>query len=166
MLLEVFMETASSVINDALQELIIQASEQAVQSVDFQTGIRYLNRMMASFDAQGISLGYTKVDNAADEITVPDGAIEGMIFNLALRLSTSYDIPVGPSLALNARDGLEAMRALSVEILPSSYPCTLPIGSGNEGEAGDEHYYPCSADELLEEQGGAMLLEDETANDE
>ena len=40
------METAQQVINDALQEILVQASEQPIQTVDFQTARRYLNSMM------------------------------------------------------------------------------------------------------------------------
>ena len=155
------METAQSVINDALQELLVQASEQPIQAVDFQSGKRYLNRMMASLDAQGISLGYTVVSLPDDVVTVPDGAIEGIIFNLAIRLATSYNVPVGQGLAISARDGLNAMRNLSVFIQPTQFPCTLPIGSGNEYEYDDSYrFYPCVEDELLTETGGSILLED------
>ena len=158
------METANSVVNDALQEILVQANEQPTQSIDFQTAVRYMNRMMAAYAANGINLGYTKVYNPNDLITVPDGAIEGMVFNLALRLSSSFDIAVGPELAENARNGLKTMRRLSTRVQPTPYPCTLPIGSGNEvnGSFSDEHFYPCQSDEVLSERDGAILLETET----
>ena len=73
------------------KEKIVHAK---VQSVDFQNGVRYLNRMMGAWDAQGLALGYTKVSNPADPITVPDGALEGMVFNLAVRLAKQYDIKI------------------------------------------------------------------------
>lgn len=127
------METASDIVKDALQEILVQASEQSVQAVDFQTGIRYLNRMMLSFESPGgIRLGYTEVSNAADLITVPNGAIEGIIFNLALRLAPSYDITPSIDLKRNARTGLDAMRKLGLVFRETKFPDTLPIGSGNE----------------------------------
>ncbi|MBL4622910.1 MAG: hypothetical protein JKY89_10970 [Immundisolibacteraceae bacterium] len=158
------METAETVIKDVLQEILVQASEQDIQSVDFQTAKRYMNRMMASFAASGISLGYTKVINPTDPITIPDGAIEGLIFNLAMRLVTSYDIPVAGTLAVSAREGKNAMRKLSITVRPTSMPCTLPIGSGNEGENtfNNNHFYGCPESEVLTEQGGSILLEDGT----
>ena len=55
------METASTVIKDALQEILVQAQEQPIQAVDSSTAIRYMNRFMANLDAKGISLGYTVV---------------------------------------------------------------------------------------------------------
>jgi len=161
------METAQSVIDDTLQEILVGASEQAIQSVDFASAMRYMNRMMATFDAEGIALGYTQVTKASDAITIPLGAIEGLIFNLALRLTTSYDIPVAGTLAINAREGKEAMRKLAVFIQPTAYPCTLPIGSGNEYDNtfNSSHFYHCPEDELTTEQGGSILLEEASSGE-
>ena len=161
------METAQSVIDDTLQEILVAASEQAIQSVDFANAMRYMNRMMATFDAEGIALGYTQVTKASDAITIPLGAIEGLIFNLALRLTTSYDIPVAGTLAINARESKEAMRKLAVFIQPTAYPCTLPIGSGNEYDNtfNSSHFYHCPEDELTTEQGGSILLEEASSGE-
>ena len=158
------METGQSVVNDILQEILVQGSEQAIQAVDAKTAIRYMNRFMASLDAQGISLGYTEVTSLADPITIPTGAIEGLIFNTATRLLSSYDIQPNQFLIVNARDGLKAMRALGVTVAPTQFPCTLPIGSGNEQENtfNNTHFYPCDGDSVLTERGGHILLEDNT----
>ena len=156
------METAQSVINDALQEILVQASEQPVQAVDFQTARRYLNRMMATVPFVG--LGYTTVTNPTDLITIPDAALEGVIFNLAKRLLVTYDMPLTQELMMNARNGMKEIRRLTVSISPTSMPCTLPLGSGNEQENSynNTHFYPCADDELLAEQGGSILLESDT----
>jgi len=156
------METAESVINDALQEILVQASEQALQTVDFQTGRRYLNRMMTTTPYN--LLGFTTVTNPSDAITIPDGAIEGVIFNLAKRLLTSYDMSLTAELLQSARDGLAEIRKIAIVVKPTSFPCTLPIGSGNEQENtfNNQHFYPCPDDELLAEQGGSILLESDT----
>jgi len=156
------METAESVINDALQEILVQASEQALQTVDFQTGRRYLNRMMTTTPFN--LLGFTTVTNPSDPITVADGAIEGIVFNLAKRLLTTYDVALTPELLQSARDGLSEIRKIAVVVKPTSFPCTLPIGSGNEQENtfNNQHFYACPDDELLTEQGGSILLESDT----
>ena len=64
------MEKASVIIKDILQEMLVQASEQEVQAVDSNTCIRYMNRFMASLDAQGLQLGYTKINNVNDNVTI------------------------------------------------------------------------------------------------
>ena len=156
------METAESVINDALQEILVQASEQALETVDFQTGRRYLNRMMSTTPFN--LLGFTTVTNPGDNITIADGAIEGVVFNLAKRLLTSYDMPLTSGLAINGKNSLNEIRRLTVVVLPTQMPCTMPIGSGNEEENSfnNQHFYACPDDEVLTEQGGSILLESDT----
>jgi len=154
------METAESVINDALQEILVQASEQALQAVDFQTGRRYLNRMMATSPYN--LLGFTVVTSPADNITVVDEAIEGIIFNLAKRLLSSYDMTLTAELNISANDGLKTIRRITTNIQPTQFPSTLPIGSGNDLINPVSDYFPPSAEELLTEGGGVMFLEDDT----
>ena len=153
-------ETAKDVINDTLQELIVQANEQAIEAVEFNTAVRYMNRMMAEFAADGIPLGYSQVSNAADPITIPAGAINGLIYNLALHLATTYDVPVGPELAVKAASAKNVMIKIASQISPTSYPGTLPIGSGNEGDAVyDDKFYTDPIDTVNTELGGVVGLE-------
>jgi hypothetical protein len=156
------METAEEVINDVLQELLVQASEQAVQAVDFQTTRRYLNRMMAMSPYN--LLGYTNVTNPTDLITVPDAALMGIIKNLAIFLLSSYDVQITAELNRDALTGLKEIRRIAITVKPTSFPCTLPIGSGNEQENtfNNQHFYACPDNELLTEQGGSILLESDT----
>jgi len=54
------------------------------------------------------------------------------------------------------------MRRLGQYIAQTRYPCTLPVGSGNEGEhvgVGGIHFYPCDEAEILAETTGAIGLE-------
>ena len=125
-------ETAQSLISDILQELTINAAEQSIPAVDFQTAVRYLNRWMSEQDADGIKLGFTEVTNPEDAITVAAGAINGIIFNVAISLSTTYDIVVTPELAIKARNGLNVMIKLGSPIQGSKYTSNTPRGSGNQ----------------------------------
>lgn len=157
-------ETAEELFGDSLQAILVQASEQPIQPVDFQTARRYANRMMASFATSGINLGYTNIVEPTDLVTIPDGAVEGLLFNLAIRMLPTYDFPLTAELRENAREGKDAMRKLAIFIKPTRFPCTLPIGSGNEGENtfNTDRFFPCPEDELLTEQGGSILLENNT----
>ena len=156
------METAQSIIDDSLQAILVQASEQPIEPVDFQTARRYLNRMMATTPYN--NLGYTIVTQPNDPITVADGAIEGIVFNLAVKMLATYDMPLTAELNQNAKDGLQEIRRIAVTVQPTAFPCTLPIGSGNEQENtfNNNHFYPCPDDELLTEREGAILLESNT----
>jgi hypothetical protein len=91
-----------------------------------------MNDYMAALYADGIRLGYTDVDNLADEMTVPAGAIRGIIANMAIEVSPDYGGSVSPALVQQAREGKATLRKLGQVIIKTSYPETLPLGSGSE----------------------------------
>ena len=156
------METAKEVIDSSLQEMLVQASEQPIEPVDFQTARLYLNRMMAMTPYNG--LGFTNIVNPNDPMTVADGALMGIVKNLTVFLLSTFDMPATAELMATAKAGLQEIRRITVTIQPTAFPCTLPIGSGNEQENtfNNNHFYPCPDDELLTEREGAILLESNT----
>ena len=156
------METEQEVINDSLQEVLVQASEQPIEAVDFQTARRYLNRMMALTPYNG--LGFTNITNPDDLMTVPDGALMGIVKNLTVFLLSTFDMPATAELMATAKTGLQEIKLITVTVQPTAFPCTLPIGSGNEQENtfNNNHLYPCPDNELLTERGGSILLESDT----
>ena len=155
-------ETASSVITDALTDIFVVGAKEPIESVDMQLGIRYLNRMMSELDANGIALGFTVIVNPSDTVTVPDGALGGVVSNLATKLAKPFGAAVTQELAIAASDGYKAMLKLGVTIEPSSYPCTLSVGSGNDQDTTNDKFYPCPADSTLTESNGNILLESAT----
>jgi len=155
------METAESVINDILQEILVQASEQPIDAVDFQFVLRYMNRYMSELAITN-PLGYTNVTLPTDPITIPDGAINGLIYNVALNVVTSFDMNPGGMLVANADRGLKAIRKISRNLVSTKHPSTLPIGSGNEVWTNDVHFYAGEGNTILTEQNGNILLEDNT----
>lgn len=161
-------ETAEEVITSALEEIVVQSSEAPLEPDELQVGIRYLNRMMASFAAKGITLGYTVVTSLGDTITVPDGALDGMVSNLAIRLFPQYSAPgtpIDPLLIRAASDGFNSLLDIAItSIGPTAFPDTLPIGSGNEGDVGltNQHFYAQPDDPILTESGGFISIESET----
>lgn len=155
------METAQTVVNDILQEILVQANEQPIEAVDFQFVVRYMNRYMAQLAVRA-PIGYTKVSTPNDYITVPDGALEGIIYNVALKVLNSYDIDVGPTLYQNAAEGLDTIYRIAENPQITRHPSTLPLGSGNECGVFNYHFYPGEEDTLLTEQNGNILLENST----
>jgi hypothetical protein len=160
------METAATLIKSALQEILVQASEAPIEADQAQDAIRYLNRMMAALQANGIDLGYTNVTSLASPITVPDGAIDGMVSNLALRLFPQYSepgTPVDQVLFREAAEGMKILERLGVTISPTSYPSILPVGSGNESDgAWDDRFYADPSQAVLDERGGFISIETNT----
>lgn len=156
-------ETAGEVAKDILLELVVLGAEADLEPAEIQSTIRYMNRYMTMIDAEGVSLGYTKVSNLNDPITIPDGAIMGLIKNVAVMLAPQYGAVVTPELAMAAREGMSAMENLAIEVFPASFPCTLPIGSGNEWNGyNTQRFFPCSSDQILTENSQSILLEDDT----
>ena len=133
--------TASQVLKAALQRILVQASEADLEADEYQDAILALNAMMASWAADGIDLGYTDIDNLADEITVPPGAIRGIIANLAIEVAPDYGGKVGPTLAQQAVEGMKAIRRIAIRVLPTQFPGNLPIGSGATEDGYSEPYY-------------------------
>ncbi len=156
-------ETAGSLVTDALGEAFINAQEQPTEAVDMSKGIRYMNRFMAELDSKGVALGYTIVSSPDDAITVPDGAINGMVFNLAMKLANSYGEPVGQELRDNADSGLDTMYQLGVTIEQTQFGGTTPVGSGNEGDAfTNTHFFPDETNDMETETNGNIILESST----
>lgn len=155
------MATVAQVAKASLQAILVQASEAPLEADEFQDFIFAMNNYMNSLAAKGVNLGYTAVSNLADEVTVPPGALTGIIANMAIQSVPYYGGVVTPELALTAREGMLAMRHLGQIITPTRLPSTLPIGSGNEDDqfGSGMHFYPETEPAILTEVNGPIALE-------
>lgn len=158
------MRTVNDIIQDALEDLVVQAEEAPIEAAEAQACIRALNRMMAQYASRGINLGYTIVDSVDDVVTIPDGALDAVVANLALRLAPKYRTTgVSQELINAANIGEDALFAIAVEVAEVEYPSTLPIGSGNDYTGSPtEKFYPDKDSVVLSEQSGSISLESET----
>lgn len=163
------METAEDVLKSALQEILVQASEAPLEADEYQDALIYMNRFMASLAARGVNLGYTVVTDLTDDITIPDGALEGLVFKVAQRLAPQFDkqsVTSGLTFQQNMKEALSAMYAIAVQVQPAKYPQILPIGSGNEQDLQQgNHFYPVDPDSILTEQTGNIFLEEATLDE-
>jgi len=157
--------TVAQVANAALKRILVQASEAPLEPDEYQDFIFALNNYMLALDAEGITLGYTEVSDLGDDVTVPTGALRGIIANMAIEVAPDYNGTISPALVTAAAQGLDVMRLIGQTISPSSYPSTLPIGSGNQGNGiGSTRFYDGAMEaEILAETTGAIGLEDSTA---
>ncbi len=152
---------ALELITDSLEDILQLADEEPIESSTMNTSIRYLNDMMFMWDALGISLGYTRVENAGSDITVADGALMGIKAYLAISLAPKFKATITPELAKRATDGYRAILSLAVSSGEMSYPSTLPMGSGNHRYGGST-FYPEEQNLILSETNGNIGLEDST----
>lgn len=146
-----------------LSKLLIRESEAEYEADEVQDTIEMMNLYANSLAAKGVNLGYTNVSDTGDEITVPDGALMGLLANTAIRTAPLFGAPVTQELVAEARDGLNAMLQIGVSMSQTEYPSTLPRGSGNDYEIYDNfHFYQDLEDTILTESGGSIGLESDT----
>lgn len=132
--------TVQQVADEAMSLILVKGAESSLTGDEMQAFIYSLNKWMASLLAMGINLGYTVVANASDVVTVPDGALDGIASNMAIKMSPQFGGIVSPELREDARDGLNIIRILGNTMNNTKYPTTLPIGSGNWWQWGPNYY--------------------------
>lgn len=153
------MATAAQVIKASLQRIIVQASEAELEPDEVADAIFAMNNYMLALDAEGITLGYTVVTTIGDEVTIPVGALRGLIANLAIEVAPDYlESEVTATLRRAAEQGLNAMRKLGVSMGDSAFPATLPRGTGHRLQR-DDRFYPDLEAQILAETTGAIALE-------
>ena len=128
-------ETALQIIKDAMAAIAIFPDEAPL--IDSQTQLikRKFNRMMFDWETKGIKLGFTEIDNVSEYVTVPPGALRGIIYNLAVEIHPDFlggDAP--PKMLRLAMDSMRSIRNLTKIDMSSPLPSTMPIGSGNLGD--------------------------------
>ena len=158
------MATVAQVANASLQRILVQASEAPLEADEYADFIFAMNNYMSELDAQGVKLGYTTVSGIGDEVTIPTGALRGVIANLAIEVAPDYNGIVSQGLIKAAKEGMNTMRLIGQTITKSEMPSTLPLGSGNEGDLSgiSGHFYPDSEADILAETTGAIALEQNT----
>lgn len=107
-----------------------------------------LDRMMATWNARGIRLGYPLPSTATaeldDETSVPDKAWEAIVSNLAIRCASLFGKMVGPELRMTARDSYNALLA-QFSGPPARALRQLPSGMGNKPWRTLDPFLPASA---------------------
>ncbi|PHR99261.1 MAG: hypothetical protein COA78_25290 [Blastopirellula sp.] len=154
------MATASQVLKAALQSILVQASEAPLEPDEYQDTIFAMNNFMFALASDGVNLGYTEVADLGDEITIPTGALRGLIANVAVEMSSEFGGVISEALAMRAISGLKTMLHLGISLGPSAMPSTLPTGSGNYNEFScGAHFYPDMEATILAEAAGTIGLE-------
>ncbi len=142
----------------------MQDAEAPLEASETQDAIFAMNNYMLDLDASGITLGYTEVANLGDQITIPTGALRGLIANLAIEMAPDFGGQITAGLQRAAVEGLNTMRKISRVSVVTLHPSTLPLGAGNVGsdsfDAG--RFYPGPEANILAETTGSIGLESGT----
>ncbi len=123
--------TAGDVISRAMKLILVEAGDSGLEPDEYQDAIYTLNAYMAGLEADGIRLGYARVCNVSDIVTIPDGALRGVIANLAIDLAPSYSGKVSATLVKQADEGMKTLLRYGVRIGQALIPMGLPMGAGN-----------------------------------
>lgn len=153
------MATVAQVAKASLQRILVQASEADLEPSEYQDFIFALNNYMLALDADGITLGYTVVSDLGDTVTVPTGALRGIIANMAIEVAPDYNGQITDGLRVAADAGLKTMRMLGQRIVSTEYPGTLPRGSGNQRNNIHSAFYTDLETTILAETTGSIGLE-------
>lgn len=158
------MATVQQVADSALKRIVVQGAEAPLEPDEYQDFIFAMNNFMTDLDANGVALGYTVVSNLSDQVTIPTGALRGLITNMAIEVAPEYGGVVSGALIEAAKAGLDTMRQIGQSVPRSYYPSTLPYGSGNYWNSLGltRFFYPDQEAEILGETTGSIGLESET----
>ena len=161
------MATAAQVVKAALNRILVRAADAPLEADEYQDAVFAMNNYMLALDADGVSLGYTVVSDLGDDVTIPPGALRGLIANLAIEMAPDFGGVVSDALAVAAREGEKVMRKVTaVKVGPSSYPGTLQRGSGNYCDGWvDDRFYTEPEDVILAETTGSIALEVSTEDE-
>lgn len=135
------MTTAADIITDALGELGYQAAETPVEATDMALGLRKLNDMLSEWTESGLIVG-NPVEKPADTVRLQRGTVNGVMMNLAGRLTSPFRKPLTPELVASIKAANQNMLRIIVKPIDVDYPDTLPMGSGNRCDTDDDIFYP------------------------
>jgi hypothetical protein len=108
-----------------------------LQPQQFESALRRIDTMMASWNAMGIRLGYPmpsspQFSDIDAESEVPDSANEAIITNLAIKLAPSYGKQVMPETKATAKETYNTLLSRAAVPMEQQLPSTMPYGAGNK----------------------------------
>lgn len=103
-------------VTKALKLIKVLAAEESPTAAEMDDGIETLNLMLHGWALSGVDLGWSDITQT-QTINVPDEYLEGILYALAIRLSSEYpNSQVDPVLVTVAQSRFEKMQADNYEI--------------------------------------------------
>lgn len=99
------------IVKDAMRHLRILAVGETPSAEDVAEGIRSLNLMMRSLEAEGLALGWQDVSNPGQTLPLRPEDEEAAGYLLALRLRAKFGVSLDPDVIAFAEAGLSGIRA-------------------------------------------------------
>ena len=127
-------------IDEAFERIGLSAYTFDMQPEQYQSALKKLDVMVASWGAIGIRIGYPISHNAelTEILNIPDSAIEAIVTNLSIRIAGSFGKVLSADDKLLAKQALNNLMIHTTEIIEMKLPNTLPSGAGNKKFRNDE----------------------------
>lgn len=129
--------TKRALISDAYGELALAGYEYDITPEEQQAALRRLDTLMATWDAQGVRLGYLlglspTESSLDDESGIPLFAVEAVYMALAVKLAASKGKQLLPSTTRTAKAAYDAMlsRLVRGQVQEQQRPSGMPLGAG------------------------------------
>lgn len=121
----------------AFEEIGLASYAFDLQPQQFESALRRLDAMMASWNALGIRLGYPlpsspQFSDLDAQSEVPDSANEAIITNLAIKLAPGYGKQVMPETKSTAKETYNTLLSRAAVPMEQQLPSTMPSGAGNK----------------------------------
>lgn len=121
----------------AFEEIGLASYAFDLQPQQFESALRRLDAMMASWNALGIRLGYPlpsspQFSDLDAQSEVPDSANEAIITNLAVKIAPGYGKQVMPDTKATAKETYNTLLSRAAAPLEQQLPGTMPSGAGNK----------------------------------
>ena len=152
---------ASQLVKLILQEDVVQASEAPLEADEQRDTLAAINNWMNE-QATWLNIGFTQLSDLGDEVTVPLGALNPMVKNIAVQVAIQYGSVITADQNKQAEDSMRSLELLAVVLDPVSLPDTMPVGAGNECGSNDSHFFQKDPDFISTEQGAVIVPEDNT----
>jgi hypothetical protein len=130
--------TKRQIVENAFEEIGLAGYAFDLQPEQLQAALRRLDTMMATWNAQGIRIGYPLPSSPGtsdlDASTgVPDAAVEAIVGNLAVRIAPLFGKTVSPDTKASARRAYNALLRWASEIPEMDLDrMSIPAGAGSK----------------------------------
>lgn len=132
------MYSKGQLVNAAYEEIALAGYVFDLSPEEIQTACRRLDAMMATWNGQGIRLGYALASDPADvkpgtPSGLPDSANEAVYTNLALRLCSAFGKTPARTTAVAAKQAYDQLlaKAVSNDTRQMQMPRGMPAGAGH-----------------------------------
>jgi hypothetical protein len=134
--------TKREFIQDAYAEIGMADYEFDLQTQDLQFALRKLDSMMATWNFQGIRVGYPLPSSPSSsdidaQTNVPDSANQAIVTGLAIRIAPSFGKTVSVETKTSADIGYKTLLSLAAMPGEMQLPSSMPSGAGHK----DWRYY-------------------------